>query len=202
MIKNILFDLGNVLLNLSESDNYKAMEFLLDPSKSEDINTTVFYPFEKGEISEESFVNRLQRRSKFIMPFEIYYHAWNAMLLDFPARRIDLLRDLKNKYRIFLISNTNITHIRKVNRIFQNDHQIEDFRSLFEKVYLSFEIGMRKPDAEFYNYVLNDAAININETILIDDNPKNVEGAIKIGLPVHLHNPAEDVVEVVYRLLK
>ena len=93
MIKNIIFDFGNVLLNIDESASYRALEDLLDPAKCSDLFPVVFYPFERGEISEEAFFNRLQRRSVKVYNITNYYKARNAMFRDFPANRGNMLLD-------------------------------------------------------------------------------------------------------------
>ncbi len=203
MIKNIIFDLGNVLLNIDESASYKAIEALLDPSKCVDIYQTVFYPFEKGEISEESFFNRLQRRSVKVDHVEIYCKAWNAMFLDFPPVRLELLIALRQKYRVFLLSNTNITHIRFVRKLLERENQITEFETrFFEKVYYSYEIGMRKPDREIYEFVLKDAALIAEQTLFVDDKIENVEAAKNLGIQAHHHHPSGEISEVIYQWLQ
>ncbi len=202
MIKNIVFDFGNVLLNLDESASYNALYALLDPSKSQDLYNSVFNPFEKGEISEESFYNRLQRRSGIVHHPEVYIDAWNAMLLDFPPKRESFLHHLKKHYRLFLLSNTNITHFRKVLQRIRDENNILDFENtFFEKAYFSFQIGMRKPDAEIYQFVLNDAKLLANETLFIDDKIENVNAAAQLGIHAYHHNPKDEISEIMDDLL-
>lgn len=202
MIKNIIFDFGNVLLNLDESASYNALNSLLDLSKCEDLYEIVFNPFEKGEISEESFLNRLQRRSKIVNQAEVYIKAWNAMLLDFPSIRVELLRNLKSNYRLFLLSNTNITHIRHVLKRINRENGITDFEdAFFEKAYYSFQLGMRKPDPEIYEFVLQDAGLIANETLFIDDKIENIEAAKKMGIITHHHNPSQEISEILNDIL-
>jgi FMN phosphatase YigB (HAD superfamily) len=202
MIKNIIFDFGNVLLNINESASYKALETLLDPAKCADINEMVFFPFEKGEISEEAFFNRLQRRSTKVYQAEVYHQAWNAMFLDFPTIREKMLLNLKNKYRIFLLSNTNITHIRFVRKLLERENNIFDFEhTFFEKAYYSFEMGMRKPDLEIFELVLKDSGLIASKSLFIDDKIENVEAAKALGLKTFHHNPIQDISEIIYDLL-
>lgn len=202
MLKNIIFDFGNVLLNLDESATYKALGNILDPLKCGDLNEMVLFPFEKGEISEEAFFNRLQRRSKMVLQPEFYYKAWTAMLLDFPIARENFLNQLKSNYRLFLLSNTNITHLRFVRKKLAQENNIHDFESrFFEKAYYSFEIGMRKPDLEIFQFVLQDSNLKASESLFIDDKIENVNGAKQIGMNAYHHNPAEDISDVIFGLL-
>ncbi len=202
MIKNIIFDFGNVLLNLDESATYKALEEFLDPLKSSDLFPSVIFPFDRGEISEEAFFNRLQRRSKIVYHVETYYKAWNAMLLDLPPNRVDLLRHLKKTHRLFLLSNINITHLRFARRKLEKENNIFDFENqFFEKAYYSFEIGMRKPDSEIYQFVLQDSNLSAEESLFIDDKIENVEGAKQAGLNAYHHNPEQDIEDIIFGLL-
>lgn len=202
MIKNIIFDFGNVLLNLDESASYTELIKLLDPEKSGDLEKSVFHPFEKGEISEDSFLNRLQRRSQQIYPAELYIKAWNAMLGDFPPIREKFLIDLRKNYKLYLLSNTNILHLRYVKNTLATENGIVDFDSLFfEKTYYSFEMGMRKPDAEIFEFVLNDSGLNAQETLFIDDKIENIESAIRLEILAYHHDPSQEISEVLYKLL-
>jgi putative hydrolase of the HAD superfamily len=202
MIKNIIFDFGNVLLNLDESATYSALESILDPLKCGDLNEMVLFPFEKGEFSEEAFFNRLQRRSKKVLQIESYYKAWTAMLLDFPRSRGNFLSQLKSNYRLFLLSNTNITHLRFVRKKLALENNILDFETrFFEKAYYSFEIGMRKPDLEIFRYVIQNSALHPKQTLFIDDKIENVEAAKIEGLNAYHHNPEQDISDILYKLL-
>lgn len=193
MLRNILFDFGGVLLNLDEQLTYDKLNQILDLSKCENINEEVFHPFERGEISEEAFFNRLQRRSKKVLTGDVYYEAWNSMLLDLPSHRIEFLRKLKTRYNLYLLSNTNITHIRKVLRRIKMDHGIDNFNSYFNKAYYSHEIHLRKPDKETFEYVLSDSQLIPQETLFIDDKEDNLIHARKLGIHCYHHNPSDDI---------
>ncbi|MFZ1424290.1 MAG: HAD family phosphatase [Saprospiraceae bacterium] len=203
MIKNIIFDFGNVLLNLDENATMDALTSILDSSKCLDLDKMVFFPFEKGLISEEAFFHRLQSRSKIILQGDIYYAAWNAMLLDFPEKRIQMLKALRNQYKIFLLSNTNITHLRKVKRNFEKEIGLLEFdKLLFDKAYFSHEIGMRKPDLEIYQYIVEDMKLIPSECLFIDDKIENTEAAGNFGMHVHHLLPAQEISEIIQDLIK
>lgn len=201
MLKNIIFDFGNVLVNLDEQATMEALMAVLDPEKMSDFFEMALFPFEKGQISEEAFFNRLQRRSKQMLEGEYYYTAWNQMILDFPDNRIQMLRELRSKYRLFLMSNINITHLRYIKRMLQLHNQNPEFENLFDKVYLSFECGMRKPEFEFFNFILQQENILAEECLFIDDRQENIETAIQLGIKSHLHNPADDIAVSIHSIL-
>lgn len=198
MLKNLVFDFGNVLLTIDEQATYRAVDALLDPAKCGDLFTQVLHPFEKGLISEEAFFHRLQRRSKQILQFELYYKAWNAMFGEMPERRLKMLSELKSKYRLFLLSNTNITHIRFVHRLLEKQNGITDFeKRYFDKAYYSHEIRIRKPEAEIYQFVINDSACLASETLFIDDRLENVVAAQQQGWKAQQHDPSLEITEVI-----
>ena len=117
--------------------------------------------------------------------------AWNSMLFDIPQERIELLRALKEKYNLFLLSNTNAIHIREVNSILLRDTSVDNLEKLFNKIYYSYQIQLAKPSADFYSYVLQDAGILAEESIFIDDIADNIRGAKQLGIQtVHLQAPA------------
>lgn len=201
MIKNVIFDFGNVLLNLDEKKTYEGLDSILDHEKCKDLKEIVFDPFERGEISEEAFFNRLQRRSLKVLNGDVYYEIWNSMLLDLPAHRIEFLKQIRQQYKIFLLSNTNITHLRKVMRSIKLNLGIQDFNSLFDGTYYSHQIHMRKPERRIYEYVLKEAGIDAKETLFIDDKLENLVEAEHLGINVHCHNPEEDISYIFNRII-
>ena len=122
--------------------------------------------------------------------------AWNAVLLDFPLHRLEFLQKLSKKYRLFLLSNTDSIHIDT----FERENGISfysDFYQCFEKVYFSFEMGMRKPDAEIYNFLMNNHELAAKHTLFVDDKKENTDAALALGLHVwNLQVGQEDVVDL------
>ena len=116
-------------------------------------------------------------------------NAWNGMLLGFMPDAIACLKRLSSSYRLFLLSNTNEIHIQEIeNRV--GAAFFSDFCSLFEKVYLSHELGLRKPHPEVFTHILKEQSVKANETLFIDDSIQHVEGATKAGL--HAHHLKDD----------
>jgi FMN phosphatase YigB (HAD superfamily) len=202
MIKCLIFDFGNVLLTLDEEKTNLYFQKILDPQRCEDIQEIVFDPFERGEISEEAFFNRLQRRSKEVLLGDYYVDAWNSMLGHFPENRIQSLISYRKKYKILLLSNTNITHLRTVKRRIKRENGIDDFEiKLFDKAYFSHEIHMRKPEERIYKYVLEKENLIPQECLFIDDKIENCESAIQCGIHAYHHNPKDEIFELLENLI-
>lgn len=201
-IKNIIFDLGDVLLDLDFDRVNVEFEKLLKSDFSllatSDATKDLFLKFETGQYSEESFINALQRLATKVPDGRAMIDAWNSLLAGVPPQRIQMLKDLKEKgYQLYLLSNTNSLHIHWFNRYLKKEHGIEDFNAqFFVKSYYSHLVKMRKPDLEIYEYVLNDAFIKPDETLFIDDSEANIQGAQAAGIATIHHNSGKDIVAV------
>ncbi len=185
-IDTIIFDLGNVLLNLDFDASIKAFHELgLNDdllNRKQVYTNPVFYDFEIGEVSEEEF--RTQVRKILKNPNAIDKQiddAWCAMIGDIPASRVKTLMKLGDKYNICLFSNTNSIHIRKLLFDFVTTHGVE-FTSLFDHVFYSHQINARKPDLGAYEKVIELSGVIPAKTLFVDDLEKNIEGAAKAGL--------------------
>lgn len=194
MIDTIIFDFGDIFINLDKEGSVNALKKLGLSHWNEDLNQ-LNLQFEKGQISEEDFLTGIQKQVPNASIEEILA-AWNAVLLDFPLRRLEFLQKLTQKYRLFLLSNTDAIHIET----FERENGVSfysDFYQCFEKVYFSFEIGMRKPDAEIFNYLLNKYNITANHTLFVDDKKENTDAALALGFQVwNLQVGQEDVVDL------
>jgi glucose-1-phosphatase len=165
-------------LNLDQEKTLRAFRRLGADLDELNHESSLFIDYEVGKIDTEFFLHSLMSRLKGNASKQQIIDAWNAMLLDLPPKRIELLRQIKKKYRIFLLSNTNILHIDAVYK----EHSKEIFEELFEKTYLSHEIGLRKPNVDCYQYVLKDAGIKGSESVFVDDNRANIKGADEAGI--------------------
>ncbi len=180
-IKNIIFDLGNVIVDLDFDATINAF-LKLGLNKAVLNNQQVyshpmFYAFEVGNISPEAFRNTVREILKNTEATDRQINdAWCAMLLNTTAERIKLLKKLGRKYRIFLFSNTNVIHINDFLHRFTEKYHF-DFTSLFEKTFYSHEIHERKPDLSAFNKVIEMAGVIPEETLFVDDLKKNIEGA-------------------------
>ena len=197
-IKSIIFDLGGVLLNISYQNTIDKFKKLgIDNSSSfysKKEQNNIFNHFECGEITGEKFVREIQKHCNNSAPKQIL-SAWNAMLLDLPKNRINLLNSLKEKYQIFLLSNTNEIHINKFQNI-MGEKEYHKFYSLFNKVYYSHEIGFRKPNVESFHLVLDKNNLKAKEVLFIDDSPQHIEGAKKLGIQTYHLQGNEEVTTI------
>ena len=185
--KNIIFDFGAVVINIDIPNAYRSFARLsgMTPEAVRDLfeKQGAYADFECGKMSNEGFHKLLRQELGISSSDEDLDEAWNSMLLDVPVKRVEKLMELKTRYNIFLLSNTNAIHVKKMKELFWKNFGIEDFTKLFHKKYLSYEIGLLKPDPAIYEYVLNNAGLKKEETIFLDDNADNVKSALSIGLP-------------------
>jgi putative hydrolase of the HAD superfamily len=185
-IKNIIFDLGGVIINLDV--NKTIAEFnKISNTPFESVYTQlqqkpIFDLFDKGLISENDFFEELQIHIKTKIKKDDLIFAWNAMLLDFPVNRLNTLTKLNSKYRLFLLSNTNETHVSEFENQLFKTHGYKNLDPFFEKVYYSCRMKMRKPDLEIFESVLKENNLIASETLFIDDTNHHVIGAQKAGI--------------------
>ncbi len=186
MIRNIIFDLGGVVLNIDYHLTSKAFQQLgirnFDEIFSQAQQSTLFDDLETGKISPATFRTEVRNITGLNLSNEAIDDAWNAMLLDLPAERIDILRACKANYRTFLLSNTNAIHLKAYTRDLQNAHQVSGLEELFEKEYYSHTLGLRKPHPETFTAVCKAQGLKPEETVFIDDSYQHIEGAKQAGL--------------------
>lgn len=194
MIEAIIFDFGDVFLNLDKEAprrEFKKLGLKEWTPELEQLN----YQYEIGKIDELEFMSSIQKHIGNCDILAIR-EAWNSLLLDFPLYRLEFLQLVSTKYKLFLLSNTDQTHIDKF------EHKVgqsfaRDFYSCFEKVYFSFDIHMRKPDENAFKYVLNSHNLTPKKTLFIDDKKEHTEAAKKLGLLTwNLQVGKEDVTQL------
>ena len=153
MIKNIIFDFGDIFINLDKEIIFREMQKYGIPSLTPEL-IMLSNAFEVGQISPDIFINGLQSYFPKASTQEIIA-IWNGMLLDFPDYRLEFIEKLaiESKYRLFLLSNTNALHIPEVAKI-MGESKFQRFKNSFEQFYLSHEIHLRKPNADIYEFVL------------------------------------------------
>lgn len=196
--KNIIFDLGGVLLNIDYNLTTKAFSDMgvenFNELFSKANQTQLFDLYEKGKISSDEFRARVKTYLKNNNSNSDIDNAWNCMLLDFPKERFELLHKVKKSHRTFLLSNTNDIHIKKFSEYLIHNFGMADLTNYFEEIYLSYEVGMRKPDAEIFEMVLSKNKLLPEETLFIDDSPQHIEGAKKIGIHAYWLNLEKETV--------
>jgi len=194
MINTIIFDFGDIFINLDKQATIDGLERLGLSSWNEDLDQ-LNISFEKGQISRDAFLLGIQKQIPNATIDEILT-AWNAVLLDFPLYRLEFLQLLSKKFRLFLLSNTDAIHIDHFEQR-EGASFFGDFYQCFEKVYFSYEMGMRKPDAEIYTTLINRHELAPKRTLFVDDKKDNTDAAKALGLHVwNLQVGKEDVIEL------
>ncbi|MDG1422899.1 MAG: HAD family phosphatase [Flavobacteriaceae bacterium] len=196
MIKNIVFDFGDVFINLDKEATFKRLKELgVNEFTIELLELAKQY--EMGMITTQEFVNTFKSYFPSISETD-FKNAWNSMLLDFPLYRLSFLKSLANskKYRIFLLSNTNDLHISWIQKTWGRK-LFSEFKNCFEKFYLSHEIHLRKPNKNIYEFVIESNKLTPEETFFVDDTEENTVVANKLGIKTWQLNPnSEDVVDL------
>jgi len=194
-IKAIIFDLGGVILNINYQNTVDRFTKLgiknINTFYSKKAQSNIFNKIETGKISEKEFLLRIQKKTNNVTIKQIK-EAWNSMLLNLPENRITLLKKLKQKYSIFLLSNINTIHISKFKQILGNK-KYHEFYNLFDKVYFSHKIGFRKPDQKAFQLILDKNKLTNSNILFIDDSPQHIEGAKKLGIKTHLLKENEEI---------
>jgi len=196
-IKNIIFDLGGVLLDIDTSKTNMAFEQLgINNFKNNYAlhkMDSVFENLETGKISEAAFYDSMRTLGKTPLSDQQIRDAWNALLLDFRTESLAFLEQLSARHNLYLLSNTNSIHFTAFSQRFTAGAEKKNFNDYFTKAYYSHVIGLRKPDEEIYSFVLEDAGIKAGETLFIDDLAINIEGAKSVGIKTHHLLPNERI---------
>ncbi len=178
--KHILFDLGGVIFHLNYQLTYQAFQKLTGLDQEHffhQLHQPAFFDqHERGEISDHIFLTSFKNLNSNISHQQII-DAWNAMLIGIPEENLLYLEKLSRTHTLYLLSNTNAIHWKKVEDILRQAHQLERFYACFKKVFLSYQIGMRKPELRIYEYCLKEISIPGQDLLFIDDNIHNIEAA-------------------------
>lgn len=194
MINAIIFDFGDVFLNLDFKLFESEMKKIGIQEWTKDLEE-LSIQFEIGNIDELTFISEIQKKCS-TSDLVAVRTAWNSLIGDFPLERLEFLQIISEKYRIFLLSNTNSTHIEK----FEHKAGLSfarDFYSCFEKIYFSYEFQKRKPEEATFKFLINAHNLIPKKTLFVDDKLENIVAAQKIGLQTwHLNPKTEDVTQL------
>jgi len=186
-IKNIIFDYGNVIFDIDFKRAQEAFENLgiseFDQHFGQLKQDNIFDDLDKGKISAQEFRDGIRDiTGQHALSDQQITDAWNSLLIGIPEGRHELLLTLKTLYRTFLLSNNNEIHYQSIIEYLNREYRIKDNSVFFEKDYYSHLMGMRKPDAEIFEYVLSTHNLNPEETLFIDDSPQHLKTADQLGL--------------------
>ena len=196
-IKNIIFDLGGVILDIDENVVYKELEKMgieiSELAHSKEF-MEVLSKFDTGIYTAATF---RKKTKQFIgqekMTDQKFDSIWNAMLLDIPRERIEAIEKVKKHYKIYLMSNTNVIHYDLYVRDLQLRFGYNEFDELFNKSYFSFAEHLEKPDPRFFEFILDHEGLLPEETLFIDDTAENIETAKSLGIKTY-HISREELV--------
>lgn len=185
-IKNIVFDLGGVLMNIDFKRTFDAFEIIgfrgaEQAFQDPEINRLCM-DFEIGVYCSIEMRRKFREISGFKCTDSQFDKAWNALLIDFPPERIRRVQQLAKKYKTYLLSNTNPIHARHFNAELGRNFGIESMDHLLDKAWYSHILGFRKPDERIFNKVLKASRLNPAETVFIDDLEMNVKVAETVGM--------------------
>ncbi len=190
-IRNIIFDLGGVIIDIDYTKTIEAFRkhgaHNIDVVYSQSKQDRLFDTFDIGKMSSTEFRRQLQEKLDISISDDDFDSAWNAMLLDLPMERLSFIMSLRESYGVYLFSNTNDIHLRKVFEICRDQNNVNDFSKYFIKEYYSHQLGMRKPNKESFLEIVKENRLIPSETLFIDDSLQHVLGARDAGLhAVHL----------------
>ena len=200
-IKNIIFDLGGVILNLDYAktvDEFKKIGLLnFQDLYSQKMQNILFDDFEKGEVSSAEFISSLIDSENLKIKEIDFINAWNAMLLEIPIKKLEFINALKKDYKVFLLSNTNEIHIYKFEDDLKKNNMLNQFYKCFDKVYYSSRMGKRKPDENCFKQVLEENQLVPQQTLFIDDSIQHIKGAKRIGIETFHLEKNKSIIDLV-----
>ena len=196
-LKNILFDMGNVLFSIDykkTEDAFKALGYNnFAEMYSQFTADALFEKLETGKISTDEFYTKLIASHPEKVTEQQITNAWNSMLLHWRMESLSFLKILAKKYKLYLLSNTNDIHLAAVNNLLKQETGKENIDDLFTKAYYSHKINLRKPNADIFEFIAKDAGIDAQETLFIDDLENNITTAAQLGFKTHLLLEGETV---------
>jgi putative hydrolase of the HAD superfamily len=198
-LKNIIFDLGDVIIPIDLTAPMRNFAMLANLPEEQVValwqEHNLVNQYETGLVDDEGFRNHVRqlfsqdKNAPAGWADDVIDTAWNTVLLDLPLNRLERVKELGKKYRLFLLSNTSPIHIRQVNAVLANmgEPTLED---MFERVFYSYEVRLAKPSPEIYQHVLTEAGLVAGETMFLDDNAANIQSAAMLGIQaVHVQAP-------------
>ncbi len=198
-IKSIIFDLGGVIVDIDFNKAIEAFTRLgarnFDQLFSHIQQVNLFDRMDRGEVSPAGFRDELRSIAGLTITDEQFDNAWHSMIMGVPHSRLQLLEDARKNYNTYLLSNTNAIHMETFGQRLQEEYGVEGIKTFFDKSYLSYEVGMRKPERRIFELVVKDNGLDVSETLFIDDTQQHIESAAALGINTYLFRPGEERLE-------
>lgn len=189
--KNIIFDLGAVIINITPETVVNAFKSAykgdFETKYTQLVASGIFEDYEIEQVNSAQFLATIYTSLDGQISLQEIERIWNKMLLDIPMKRIEILQQQKKLKNTFLCSNTNEIHIDVINQYIQDEFNVKGLEPLFHKVYLSYKLGIRKPNPEIFELILKENDLDAAETVFIDDSAEHIATANKLGIKtIHL----------------
>ncbi len=199
-IKNLIFDLGGVILDIDPERTLNAFRDLgiknIDSLYTLKKQSGIFDEFDTGKTDLDTFRHNLRKASGKNFTDEEFNAAWCAMLVEFPPERIALLEVLKKQFRTFLFSNTNVLHHEVYTQMLKETTGHDSLSELFEKAYFSHTFGMRKPDVKVFERILEKNDLKAEQTLFLDDLEQNTDAAKAAGIKAIQISPENNILKI------
>lgn len=195
-IRNLLFDLGNVIVDIDIDGAYSRLRSMFHADAKHELVEKAFLDYECGRISTDIFINTMLSQSERRYQAIDVIESWNSMLIGIPPYRLEMLEKLRSVYSVYLLSNTNALHLEWIHRYVRKVHQVDSFeKQYFDHAFYSHIVGDRKPNASLFKFVIEDAFMTPALTLYMDDVQENLDVADKLGFETYLVKPGEEIVE-------
>ncbi|CAN1575011.1 COG1011 Predicted hydrolase (HAD superfamily) [Spirosomataceae bacterium] len=203
--KAILFDFGNVIINIDVEKAILAFSELTfkSPARVNQLfaDAEVFKKYETGYYSDDEFRDVIRQILSYPLNDQEIDQAWNSLLLDVPKKRLDFLESIKMKYPIYLLSNTNNIHIEQCKQYFRTKFGIPNFETIFSETFLSYKMGLWKPDYKIYDAAISKIGCKPEEILFLDDNQDNIDAATDLGIQCIKINPPDCFTEILEHII-
>lgn len=194
-IKSIIFDIGGVLVDLNFDrciDSFNAIGFKDAKDMVSCYHPAAFFgEMERGEITTDQFLNEIRKASGQELSNDAIRSAYGSLLSGIPIDKLRLIKSLRDRgYKIYALSNISELLMVPISKYFEADSLTMD--DYFDKMYLSYQMGVMKPNPKIYEMLIADSGITPSQTLFIDDGEKNIAAAREFGLQVYLAEAGED----------
>lgn len=202
-IRHIILDFGGVILNIDYKKTEQAFVDLgitdFAQRYSQLRQTDIFDRLETGKINAKEFTAALREMAGNGIADDQIVTAWNAMLLDLPLRRLQILQQLQLHFDLFLLSNTNEIHEEAFNKTLKSQAGFNSMGVFFDKVYFSHRVGLRKPDPAIFQLILEQNGLDPQKTLFVDDSPQHIEGARSVGIQTIYLEPGMTIEDHIFK---
>lgn len=200
-IDAIIFDFGNVLIDLDYPRVIREFSEVAKKNKEEIeelvVTAPVLQKFEMGMTTPDEFRSKMNSILGTNMGEAQFDAIWNSMLKSITKERMNKVLQIGEKYQTFILSNTNIIHEMAYEEMIMEETGRPSLRDFVKEVYYSHEIGMRKPNLNCYNFVIDDIGLYASRMLFLDDRLDNVEAAQKAGMKaVQIFDPDKQLNEI------